>query len=157
MALPLWLCGLSQCHVFFMEQPEFFPNVPPFQNGHIYTQFFYLYYIPILFLILGSLHSYFSMKFATHSVFRYFLSYFASLAYLDHLLASLSQIYLHWSFVITYQQLDLKYLPKHLPHLANQIYPLYNYNFNLIVSYSLSLFLFAFILFFFSFLTLPLL
>ena len=38
MALPLWLCGLSQCHVSFMEQPEFFPNVPPFQNGHIYTQ-----------------------------------------------------------------------------------------------------------------------
>ena len=51
MALPLWLCGLSQCHVSFMEQPEFFPNVPPFQNGHIYTKVFYLYYI-ILSIIL---------------------------------------------------------------------------------------------------------
>ena len=46
------ICGLSQCHVFFMEQPEFFPNVPPFQNGHIYTQFFYLYYIPIFLSII---------------------------------------------------------------------------------------------------------
>tara|TARA_B100001996_G_C18672389_1_gene597163 strand:+ start:2712 stop:4463 length:1752 start_codon:yes stop_codon:yes gene_type:complete len=141
--------------IFSLSGGWYFTNSWPIEKG--FPVGIVTYYIPILFLILGSLHSYFSMKFATHSVFRYFLSYFASLAYLDHLLASLSQIYLHWSFVITYQQLDLKYLPKHLPHLANQIYPLYNYNFNLIVSYSLSLFLFAFILFFFSFLTLPLL
>ena len=112
------------------------------------------YYAPLILLVLGTLFSYLSLKFETHLILRIMYKYFSSLAYLDYLLASISQIHLHWSFLIAYRQIDLKFLPKHLPQMVNNIYPLYNYSFNLIVSYSLSLFLLAFLLFFFSFLNL---
>ena len=112
----------------------------------------FTYYVPIFLLVTGTIYSIISVKYETYKNFRSIMKYFSTLAYLDHLLGSITQIYLQWSFFVAYRQLDLKFLPQHLPHLANKIYPLYNFSFNLIVSYSLSLFLFAFLLIFFSFL-----